>query len=111
MNSSAPDGGRDAVALGIGLLRHHSPAARAAFAAAAALLWLFVAASNGLVVHAVRTSRQMRNNVSNMWLSSLAVTDIFVAAVVIPVIAYYNLFGAWSLGQAGCKVKKSQYNV
>ena len=44
---------------------------------------------------------------SNFWLSSLAVTDILMAAFVMPVATYFNTMGPWAMGGALCKVSDS----
>ena len=41
---------------------------------------------------------------SNFWVSSLAVTDILMAAFVMPVATYFNTIGPWAMGGAMCKV-------
>ena len=93
--------------LGLGLVRGWTTAGeRFAFGASAAALILFSAVSNALVIHAVRCHRPLRRSSSNLWLASLAATDILMATAVIPFAAYFNLAGAWSLGRSACKVRK-----
>ena len=44
---------------------------------------------------------------SNFWVSSLAVTDILMAAFVMPVATYFNVKGPWELGGVICKVSRA----
>ncbi len=89
---------------GLGLVHNWGIAQRLAFGAFAAVLIVLSVTSNTFVVYAVRHYRPLRKN-SNLWLSSLAVTDILMASAVMPFAAYFNLVGAWKLGAAGCRVR------
>jgi hypothetical protein len=78
---------------------------RSAFVITIVLLSAFCIASNAFVIYAVRCHPPLRKRNSNLWLSSLAATDIVVAILVMPGAAYLNVAGAWHLGKVGCKVR------
>ncbi len=87
-----------------GVLRQLSFDGRIVFASVCALFALLALLSNGFVIFAVYAHKPLYTRSSNLWLSSLAVTDIVIALFVAPVAIYYNIFGAWTLGLAGCVV-------
>ena len=66
-------------------------------------LMVFTLASNTFVIYAVRNHPPLMR-LSNFWVSSLAVTDILMAAFVMPVATYFNTVGPWEMGGAMCKV-------
>ncbi len=92
----------------IGRLHHLSRNGCIAFSAMVAVLSIYAIISNGFVMYAVSWYLPLRCRNSNLWLSSLAATDIFVALLVTPVAAFYNSYGAWTLGSAGCKVRNGR---
>ena len=69
----------------------------------ASALMVFTLASNPFVIYAVRNHPPLMK-LSNFWVSSLAVTDILMAAFVMPVATYFNTVGPWEMGGAMCKV-------
>ena len=59
-----------------------------------------------LTAYVTLSCSQPLMKLSNFWVSSLAVTDILMAAFVMPVATYFNVQGPWELGGAICKVSK-----
>ncbi len=91
--------------VGIGKLANLTAGGRIVFAAVCALFSLYAIVSNVFVIFAIYSYKPLRTKSSNLWLVSLAVTDIIVAVFAAPIVIYYNLFGAWSLGKSACRVR------
>ncbi|XP_042308777.1 5-hydroxytryptamine receptor 1A [Sceloporus undulatus] len=64
-------------------------------------LILFAAAGNGCVIAAIALERSLQT-VANYLIGSLAVTDLMVSVLVLPMAALYQVLGKWTLGQATC---------
>ncbi len=112
MNCSVPIfPGLDYEPVGFGQLIQLSPTGRLAFVTICGILSAYAVASNGFVIFAVNAHKPLKVRCSNLWLSALAMTEIIVAMLVTPVAIYYNLFGAWTLGVAGCKVQGGILNL
>ncbi|KAF7491743.1 Histamine H1 receptor [Sarcoptes scabiei] len=67
-----------------------------------ALLSLLTFLGNAMVVHAIRTERKL-HTVSNMFILSLAIADLIVGLVVMPLSSTYVLYGDWILGLFVCQ--------
>ncbi|XP_013418270.1 5-hydroxytryptamine receptor 1B [Lingula anatina] len=65
-------------------------------------LCLFTAIGNAGVLYAVKTERRLQT-VSNMFIVSLAVSDLIVGAIVMPISATYILTEDWYMGEYVCK--------
>lgn len=76
-------------------------AAGAALVATLALLALLTALGNGAVILAICTTRKLRLP-ANYLICSLAVTDLLVALLVMPVSIAYMATETWRLGEAAC---------
>ncbi|XP_075871493.1 5-hydroxytryptamine receptor 1B-like [Nelusetta ayraudi] len=76
-------------------------ALRALVGATLALVTLATALSNAFVIAAIYQSRKLRTP-ANFLIASLALTDLLVALLVMPVSALYTAGGAWPLGRALC---------
>lgn len=57
---------------------------------------------NALVMAAVCKDRTIRQNAANLLVASLALTDLMVATLVMPLAALYDVKGLWVLGSAAC---------
>lgn len=57
---------------------------------------------NAMVVHAIRTERKLRT-VSNMFILSLAIADLTVGLIVMPISSAYVLTGDWMFGVVICQ--------
>uniref|UniRef100_A0AAN0N814 G protein-coupled receptor n=1 Tax=Polyphagotarsonemus latus TaxID=1204166 RepID=A0AAN0N814_9ACAR len=57
---------------------------------------------NAIVVHAIRTERKLRT-VSNMYILSLAIADLIVGAIVMPISSTYVLTKEWIFGRSICQ--------
>lgn len=57
---------------------------------------------NAMVIHAIRTERRLQT-VSNMFIMSLAVADLTVGLIVMPVASAYAISGDWRLGSSVCQ--------
>lgn len=64
-------------------------------------LILFAALGNACVVAAIALERALQT-VANYLIGSLAVTDLMVSVLVLPMAALYQVLGKWTLGQAAC---------
>ncbi|KAH7636481.1 hypothetical protein HUG17_10451 [Dermatophagoides farinae] len=58
---------------------------------------------NAMVVHAIRTERKL-HTVSNMFILSLAIADLIVGLMVMPLSSTYVIFGDWILGLFVCQL-------
>ncbi|XP_054165234.1 muscarinic acetylcholine receptor M1-like [Oppia nitens] len=56
-----------------------------------------------MVVHAIRTERKL-HTVSNMFIMSLAIADLTVGLIVMPISSVYVLLGDWTLGLVVCQL-------
>ncbi|XP_028902836.1 5-hydroxytryptamine receptor 1A [Ornithorhynchus anatinus] len=65
------------------------------------VLILCSAAGNACVVAAVSLERSL-HNVAGYLIGSLAVTDLLVSVLVLPMAALYQVLGRWTLGPAAC---------
>uniref|UniRef100_A0A7M4F7B4 5-hydroxytryptamine receptor 1B n=1 Tax=Crocodylus porosus TaxID=8502 RepID=A0A7M4F7B4_CROPO len=72
-------------------------------AAALALLTLATMLSNAFVIATVSRTRKLHTP-ANYLIASLAVTDLLVAILVMPVSTVYTVTGKWTLGQVVCDV-------
>ena len=66
-------------------------------------IMIFTIVGNILVIWAIFTYRPL-HNVQNMFLVSLAVSDIAVAVLVMPFNVAYNLLGKWIFGLHLCEM-------
>ncbi|XP_066468632.1 5-hydroxytryptamine receptor 1A [Tiliqua scincoides] len=64
-------------------------------------LVLFAALGNACVIAAIALERALQT-VANYLIGSLAVTDLMVSVLVLPMAALYQVLGQWTLGQAAC---------
>ena len=64
---------------------------------------VFTLVSNTFVVYTVSTHPTLKNP-SNLFMLSLAVTDLLAAIFVMPIACYYNIVGVWHLKLIGCQV-------
>lgn len=65
-------------------------------------LSLLTFVGNAMVLHAIRTERRLQT-VSNMFIMSLAVADLTVGMIVMPVSSAYAITGDWRLGLVLCQ--------
>lgn len=66
-------------------------------------IMIFTIVGNIMVIYAIFTYRPL-HNVQNMFLVSLAVSDIAVAVLVMPFNVAYNLLGKWIFGLHICEM-------
>lgn len=66
-----------------------------------AALILFAVLGNVCVIAAIALERTLQT-VANYLIGSLAVTDLMVSVLVLPMAALYQVLGKWTLGQATC---------
>ncbi|CAM9401887.1 unnamed protein product, partial [Lampetra fluviatilis] len=66
-------------------------------------LILFSVVGNSCVVAAIVLERSLQN-VANYLIGSLAVTDLMVSVLVLPMAALYQVLGRWTLGQVVCDI-------
>ncbi|KAL7989010.1 hypothetical protein Chor_007929 [Crotalus horridus] len=64
-------------------------------------LILFAVLGNACVIAAIALERSLQT-VANYLIGSLAVTDLMVSVLVLPMAALYQVLGKWTLGQAMC---------
>lgn len=64
-------------------------------------LILFAVLGNACVIAAIVLERSLQT-VANYLIGSLAVTDLMVSVLVLPMAALYQVLGKWTLGQATC---------
>lgn len=64
---------------------------------------VFIVVSNSLVIYAVFNHGPLKTY-QNYFVASLAVTDLMMGSIVMPLALQYNLNGIWLLGQSMCKV-------
>ncbi|XP_070790657.1 5-hydroxytryptamine receptor 1A [Pituophis catenifer annectens] len=64
-------------------------------------LILFAVLGNACVIAAIVLERSLQT-VANYLIGSLAVTDLMVSVLVLPMAALYQVLGKWTLGQAMC---------
>ncbi|XP_007252257.2 5-hydroxytryptamine receptor 1B [Astyanax mexicanus] len=72
-------------------------------ASALGLLTLATALSNAFVIATISRSRKLHTP-ANFLIGSLAVTDLLVSVLVMPISALYTVTHSWSLGQVACDV-------
>lgn len=84
-----------------------APGAKAALqatvGAALALITLATALSNAFVIVTIYQSRKLHTP-ANFLIASLAVTDLLVSVLVMPVSALYTVSRTWTLGQVLCDI-------
>lgn len=68
------------------------------------LVCLGTVLGNGLIIAAVFVVRQLRRRVSNTFIASLALTDLLIGLVVLPLSTSYEVLGYWPIGSTACKV-------
>ncbi|KAM9840328.1 5-hydroxytryptamine receptor 1B-like [Aulostomus maculatus] len=83
--------------------RGGSAALRAALAVTLALITLATALSNAFVIATIYRSRKLHTP-ANFLIASLAVTDLLVSVLVMPVSALYTVSQTWTLGQVICDI-------
>ncbi|KAK6494730.1 5-hydroxytryptamine receptor 1A-alpha-like isoform X1 [Huso huso] len=66
-------------------------------------LILFAIFGNACVVAAIALERSLQN-VANYLIGSLAVTDLMVSVLVLPMAALYQVLNKWTLGQVTCDI-------
>ncbi|XP_054843161.1 5-hydroxytryptamine receptor 1A [Eublepharis macularius] len=66
-------------------------------------LILFAVLGNACVVAAIALERSLQT-VANYLIGSLAVTDLMVSVLVLPMAALYQVLGKWTLGQVTCDI-------
>nr|XP_060617528.1 5-hydroxytryptamine receptor 1A [Anolis sagrei ordinatus]XP_060617529.1 5-hydroxytryptamine receptor 1A [Anolis sagrei ordinatus] len=66
-------------------------------------LILFAVLGNACVVAAIALERSLQT-VANYLIGSLAVTDLTVSVLVLPMAALYQVLGKWTLGQVTCDI-------
>ncbi|XP_032809514.2 5-hydroxytryptamine receptor 1A-like [Petromyzon marinus] len=66
-------------------------------------LILFSIVGNSCVIAAIVLERSLQN-VANYLIGSLAVTDLMVSVLVLPMAALYQVLGRWTLGQVVCDI-------
>ncbi|XP_061603007.1 5-hydroxytryptamine receptor 1D-like [Cololabis saira] len=74
---------------------------QAALAVTLTLITVATALSNAFVIATIRRSRKLHTP-ANLLVASLALTDLLVALLVMPVSAQYTVRRAWTLGRALC---------
>ncbi|XP_066511487.1 5-hydroxytryptamine receptor 1B [Hoplias malabaricus] len=80
-----------------------SVAFQVSVASALGLLTLATALSNAFVIATITRSRKLHTP-ANFLIASLAVTDLLVSVLVMPISALYTVSHTWSLGQVACDV-------
>ncbi len=68
-----------------------------------AALILFAILGNACVIAAIALERSLQN-VANYLIGSLAVTDLMVSVLVLPMAALYQVLNKWTLGQEMCDI-------
>ncbi|XP_048359805.1 5-hydroxytryptamine receptor 1A [Sphaerodactylus townsendi] len=68
-----------------------------------AALILFAVLGNVCVIAAIALERSLQT-VANYLIGSLAVTDLMVSVLVLPMAALYQVLGKWTLGQVTCDI-------
>uniref|UniRef100_A0A671SYY5 5-hydroxytryptamine receptor 1A n=1 Tax=Sinocyclocheilus anshuiensis TaxID=1608454 RepID=A0A671SYY5_9TELE len=68
-----------------------------------AALILFAILGNAFVIAAITLERSLQN-VANYLIGSLAVTDLMVSVLVLPMAALYQVLNKWTLGQEMCDI-------
>jgi len=66
---------------------------------------LMALAGNGLMVAAVVADKRLRT-VTNTFMVSLAISDVLIATVNMPVQLWYYVSNEWTLGEAMCKLSR-----
>lgn len=66
-------------------------------------LILFAVLGNACVIAAIALERALQT-VANYLIGSLAVTDLMVSVLVLPMAALYQVLGKWTLGQVTCDI-------
>nr|XP_056704485.1 5-hydroxytryptamine receptor 1A [Euleptes europaea] len=66
-------------------------------------LILFAVLGNACVIAAIALERSLQT-VANYLIGSLAVTDLMVSVLVLPMAALYQVLGKWTLGQVTCDI-------
>lgn len=66
------------------------------------IIMLFALSGNTLVIFVILGNKSLRN-VTNMFLISLAISDIFISGFNIPLGLLYNFNGEWTHGEILCK--------
>ncbi|CAL8314912.1 unnamed protein product [Merluccius merluccius] len=74
---------------------------RVSLALTLSLITLATTLANAFVIATIYRSRKLRT-AANLLVASLAVTDLLVSVLVMPVSALYTVCGTWTLGQALC---------
>nr|XP_034956828.1 5-hydroxytryptamine receptor 1A [Zootoca vivipara] len=69
-------------------------------------LILFAVVGNACVIAAIALERTLQT-VANYLIGSLAVTDLMVSVLVLPMAALYQVLGKWTLGQVTCDIFNS----
>ncbi|XP_062984726.1 5-hydroxytryptamine receptor 1A [Elgaria multicarinata webbii] len=69
-------------------------------------LILFAVLGNVCVIAAIALERSLQT-VANYLIGSLAVTDLMVSVLVLPMAALYQVLGKWTLGQVTCDIFNS----
>ncbi|XP_061463434.1 5-hydroxytryptamine receptor 1A [Rhineura floridana] len=69
-------------------------------------LILFAVLGNACVIAAIALERSLQT-VANYLIGSLAVTDLMVSVLVLPMAALYQVLGKWTLGQVTCDIFNS----
>lgn len=80
---------------------HAHPSYQLVTAFLLAVLILFSVLGNACVITAVALERSLQN-VANYLIGSLAVTDLMVSVLVLPMAALYQVLDRWTLGQEMC---------
>ncbi len=82
-----------------------SPTECWAFGIMTLCLSVFTVASNGVVIHLMRTSSDLRPlGPLRSLIGSMAWSDLLVGLVLMPLASQYNIRQQWYLGLHGCKV-------
>jgi len=66
------------------------------------VLSLATLVGNAMVLHAIRTEKRLQT-VSNMFIMSLAIADLTVGAIVMPISSAYAITGDWKFGYMACQ--------
>ena len=66
------------------------------------LVEISILAGNVMVILAVATCRKLRRSVSNLFILSLAVTDLMLAVLILPLSLLNQVLGYWILGEVVC---------
>uniref|UniRef100_A0A8C6X8S8 G-protein coupled receptors family 1 profile domain-containing protein n=1 Tax=Naja naja TaxID=35670 RepID=A0A8C6X8S8_NAJNA len=99
-SESARPGGRGTGALGA-VAAAASLGYQLATSVVLGALILFAVLGNACVIAAIALERSLQT-VANYLIGSLAVTDLMVSVLVLPMAALYQVLGKWTLGQAMC---------